>query len=1117
MVFLRRRWRSSRSSWPPKPTVEDEVDALSHEVIKTPKYAVSDSGDDVQSRGSIDQTPIILDVDPPITTPSATDTSSQFSSTPSLRTESSSETLEPKTPADESNDSQDLRYVWKPEPNIGIPISYDDPASSKSRTSKRHGNRGRSPSLHINTSIDPEISHVGNLRLREPSPYSISKPDKAIRFSTESLLSPDTPRQRSSRSEKRRPDSAVVESLPRSDDSSDSDHRRRRHRHSHSLSTEKQYPPLKSDELDLRRFAAASELRKQADHHALVSERASEKSTRHGHRKARSSPKSSPREERSDPLESRLKDTPRPTMWNKTKHSSFLKSERPVLTTNRHSYESSPVTVHQDFDTSSLNRPSSFVYSEERHRSSVAPSLTDLPEKYVEARFELPHDDEPPSGYSTPKASPRDSPSTSPALLDTPLREESSRRSATLPISKSRSEHSPKDNKLASSNPLITLIDHGFQRSWRAETSPPEYYTKHTIASAPLEHRISIPSSRIESRHPSPAPTSRTSSRTNSLSSDDGHSHHHHHHRRVSSRGMPLQSPLTQQSTRVPSTSSPTPPTSSDEKSFSSSTYLPDARDLRVREINRELHTNAHSRPYNTQPLVPTHRPQLPPKSPSYSSDENYVVRYRPVGLQMTTSTSPKYQTTSCDYVTGYPTPPSSADQLSRHTSSTSIPTQQQEILPSKPLMISDLPKMPQKACDTPSALAQTNADGYFASHHTPPMHYSVSVYTHNEPEQEVYSKRLPSGPVTPTVVTPGRSEGPSQSLVPYGTTSISEPIQKTPSSSLPPCPRANWASDEYDWLTLPGIPNFDVCPSCYEHLAAAGFRHDFVPSPLRPRGYESRCQFSLPWIRMAWLQTLNYRRPNLDLIYAIATNFVSCPPCPGRHADCRTWYRIPDPDNGLLVPNFDVCSSCIGNIEILMPSLRGAFRPCQHLVGQERTCDLRTDSNRFATYIDLLEAAALEARATRRPPNLRHFANAARKIASIRECPRDDMLPNAVWYLAPSIPTLTICEECYDNFIFPDVNTPIGSLITGTPHLVRDTASCQMYSEKMRKIWTDAVKENDVELLRTASKKRWGVQKWLDDKKRDTMERENEERMLYRLGDERRLGGRVGCIEEGY
>lgn len=309
----------------------------------------------------------------------------------------------------------------------------------------------------------------------------------------------------------------------------------------------------------------------------------------------------------------------------------------------------------------------------------------------------------------------------------------------------------------------------------------------------------------------------------------------------------------------------------------------------------------------------------------------------------------------------------------------------------------------------------------------------------------------------------------PSPKLAPKKATSPRLP------PTLPACPRPHYRAGFNDWFTITSCPDFDICPNCRKAIEDAGWDGHFYPSQQRPPGYETRCDMSVPWVRIAWLLVLQNKAPHLNIVHHIVQAIANEPPCPGNSGAVRNWHRLYDPETNRLVSNFDVCPSCVRSLETIFPNLQGIFHlPQVSNPSQKRACGLRVDSKRFAKYVDLLEEVSIHAAAYRRPPNMLRFVQHAQSMAEVRECTRDDMVLDQPWHFMPHLPEFTICEECYHQVIWPA--TASGSEIAGafnrTLQLLPPSMmgkSCQLYSDRMREIFKTACRRNDWVGLRTA------------------------------------------------
>ncbi|KAI9801607.1 MAG: hypothetical protein M1825_003286 [Sarcosagium campestre] len=295
---------------------------------------------------------------------------------------------------------------------------------------------------------------------------------------------------------------------------------------------------------------------------------------------------------------------------------------------------------------------------------------------------------------------------------------------------------------------------------------------------------------------------------------------------------------------------------------------------------------------------------------------------------------------------------------------------------------------------------------------------------------------------------------------------------------ALPECPRKSPVQGYTDWYTLKGCETFDLCPACFNSVIAPTRHHSyFIRAPSRDSNNEVMCDFSLPWIRMAWIMTRKKGKDDLDLVYAIARIAASIEPCPEASGAPRSWFTLIHPDSGVGIPNFDVCPCCVRSVETLLPSLKGAFlraRPDP----QPKTCDLRFSSTRFLGYIDKLESTAGKAERSGTKLDLVPFANYARKRASMRECAKDTIIRGQAWHIMPQLPEFTVCEECFHDVVWPAIEkgSKLADLFSRRLQMVAaydQGVTCQLYSPRMQRIFQDAVGRNDLEFLRRKVRER--------------------------------------------
>ncbi|KAF7156807.1 hypothetical protein CNMCM6106_001478 [Aspergillus hiratsukae] len=335
------------------------------------------------------------------------------------------------------------------------------------------------------------------------------------------------------------------------------------------------------------------------------------------------------------------------------------------------------------------------------------------------------------------------------------------------------------------------------------------------------------------------------------------------------------------------------------------------------------------------------------------------------------------------------------------------------------------------------------------------------------------------------------RRTSPSKALV-------RQPSPEEASACLLPCPRSVPMTGYQDWYTIKGLEHLDICPSCMKQMRNSRFQDLFIPGLPVPRGQRVRCSMSEPWARLAWAQTINKQYENLDMLQQITRPPPGSKPCTGRIISDQLWYRIIDPETGMYLPKFNVCSACIRNLRILMPQHRETFTRTTTM--QEQVCDFVADSPRFVQYIDLLDIAANRAELERSPrADVSEFLAYARRKVVLRDCSRDRPVLD-MWYYMPQLPEFTVCEDCYDDVVWPLVKAgkPIARefstmmrLAPGdAPNRCRE-ASCQLYSPRIRTKFRDAVQRNDLVYLKLIALKRYDVEQHIRERREQLLEEE--------------------------
>ena len=290
-------------------------------------------------------------------------------------------------------------------------------------------------------------------------------------------------------------------------------------------------------------------------------------------------------------------------------------------------------------------------------------------------------------------------------------------------------------------------------------------------------------------------------------------------------------------------------------------------------------------------------------------------------------------------------------------------------------------------------------------------------------------------------------------------------------------CPRTQPSQGKDDWLRINDLrfTNFDICPTCFDtSINPTQYRRFFTKAPKKPVNILTYCDFGRYWVRVAWYWIVKRSLPNVSLLPAVAGISVSDGECPNSKASSgkvvmtRMWYTIPHPDTGVLQRDFTICSWCLANIETIFYPLRGTFVPASP-TPCPATCDLvwTSENKRCAAYVELLSDTAA-ATADTGLRDLRKLAAYVERFARIPECPRDVVVKRPC-YTMPNVPEFTVCEECYGETVKPDRQrgAQLAAQFNATPTHLPDGFTCQLYSDRMRRVWQQAIANNDLAFLR--------------------------------------------------
>ena len=334
----------------------------------------------------------------------------------------------------------------------------------------------------------------------------------------------------------------------------------------------------------------------------------------------------------------------------------------------------------------------------------------------------------------------------------------------------------------------------------------------------------------------------------------------------------------------------------------------------------------------------------------------------------------------------------------------------------------------------------------------------------------------------------------------------LPEPTPKVNDFTLPPCPRAHPTQGLRDWSTFRDIPSLDICPKCMQALAITRYRSFLTRSLDKPYDKATICSFSKPWIRMAFIQSVKQNKSDLSFVKKASVLPEGARACEGSRLDVRMWWTLIDPATDRAVPEFFACSACVGSVHQIFPDLPDQFR--RDVLNQEKSCSLHPSSKHFGTFMEHLDQIAEKCR-DRGKSSARYmqpFIDHIRRITRHSECAKDTLLPNRAWHFMNDLPEFAICEACYDEVVWSQREKPVArdisrvtkivphpsSRSSNAPHLSSNSGvgtrpiSCQLYSERMRKMFADVVSGRiSFEMFRNRVRERHAAQYRLTDMNR--------------------------------
>jgi hypothetical protein len=218
-------------------------------------------------------------------------------------------------------------------------------------------------------------------------------------------------------------------------------------------------------------------------------------------------------------------------------------------------------------------------------------------------------------------------------------------------------------------------------------------------------------------------------------------------------------------------------------------------------------------------------------------------------------------------------------------------------------------------------------------------------------------------------------------------------------------------------------------------------------------------------------------------LVQQIAYGNSRTAPCSGSKSDSRRWWHLTDPRTERPVENFDICSACVRNIDLVFPKLQYAvFDRPKDKKEEVKICNLNTENRHFLPILTELERLSDRTKDAPRHKDFQDFVDYVRRLSRNRQCAKDALLATSSWHFIPELPEFTVCEECYEEIVWPQRDRPVAREMSRTLKLVPKLrqnsilpgTSCQLYSTRMREIFQDAVNRSDFSSLKQAAKHRY-------------------------------------------
>lgn len=971
-------------------------------------------------RGKIGQDPMIIDV------PYAT--SSDSGSTVSRDSDDSSG---PETPPTDS-DNRDRRYVWKPEPGIPIPQAYDiakkaNPVAQKSTTEPQNRERGRRPGPKLDTDLARSKSTAEPLPPleRARSAYASGPHDrkpKPDHFSGEYLLSPDmmSPRKAYADSPRNQsqffPRPAEVRAGDRSDQGRD-------------MPRQPTRPSLQTHRAHSHYLPRPVEVHHEAkDSHGTDSPRAGTRPP--VDRRASDLPYSdhSPTASRRPTLDSKISRHPLRSATDKRPAELPYPANPPPVSVNRQRYRRPPGSL-DDSDSDHARSPvkSSQVSPRTPPRHPV--TITSKDGRHHERKFSA---ELPPSPLKRSMASSDggDRPVNLSSLVS------GAAVTQTLNAMLGGDDHTARRASPRPSPAVSPLASpHGSPKS-SPYPSPPR-----TPTSESFQCR-SNPIVGLKKDSPSSRPSSPLSSPSSLWTAEPDSSPREGENSVRSRPGLPKSRKA-----------APLPTQYTDRQKDSE---LLEAPGIVVRSPSPAKHTKSFSaqtgEPRQSKAgsgdEAPDHRSRSSILRPTGLSGRQRSASSTDVRPRLNMNTTPFLQASDSSQPSHFRSRPASPSLAS--------PSQRYKPSELEPTSSATGSRSSRLESVSSSSRARSRSRSYVPE----PTSSAQMTNSSTLPPSAPALRSRSTMPVPASSTTRSRSSAPQ---------AVMRELVPVPPASLPKCPRPEAVAGHDDWYTLHDNGAFAICPTCRDTVFGVE-----SSSYLQPRAVSTRktlCDLNNPWVRLA----LTLRGPDVKILSALSNVTLNDRSCPGDDLAPRDWYRLEDPESGKHIAGFNACPHCVHSLETLLPAWRNVFyrsRSSHSHELKERFCAFRASPNRFGDYLNMVVESAQEADSKRKVPSTVPVRELVKQLAGIDDCPKDAMFPRKAWHIHPHLPEFTICQECYENAVYPLVKQglALAAKIDNKPHQFPNPDTqvcCHLYSPRMRRVFREACEDDDYEHLR--------------------------------------------------